>query len=167
MAIKLRGGKVLIPFLLLVLILFFFIYPTGVLEITDSSSRTLALFPLGEFSVIYTHSVEKTDVRENYRIQAGEIILTDTWFYSYGAGLPATTEYDFEITPQGFHIYNINKGFEEVIYRTGKKIAEHRLLVGSREIYFSHFSHPGQAVNFHVGRQPRWKLYIGGSYFGQ
>lgn len=110
----------------------------------------------------YTHSVELTEVIENYRLNGDALILTDTWFHSYGAGLPATTEYDFEITPEGFHIYNINQSFKEVIYRTGKHRARHRLLIGKREILFTQFSQPGEAVLFRSEKYPRWKLLLGG-----
>lgn len=162
---KSRGGKIFLSFLLLSLLLsFFFVYPVSVLRLSDSQGNTLAIFPPEDFSVIYTHSVERTDVKESYHIQGDYILLTDTWFSSYGAGLPATTQYDFEISPQGFHIYNINKSFEEVVYRTGQKIAQHRLVIGDREIYFSEFSDPGQAVGFSLGKSAPWKLYIGGGY---
>ena len=158
-----RGKKVLSS-LLLLLIFLFFISSKQTLLLSDAfTGDELVSFSSGKgFSVAYTHSVERTEVIENYSFEKGGFTLTDTWFHSYGAGLPATTEYDFEITPEGFHIYNINKYFEEVIYRTGKRRANHRLLIGKKEYLFAEFSRPGQAVLFRMEKEPRWKLLLGG-----
>jgi hypothetical protein len=101
------------------------------------------------FSVIYTHSVQLTPVTETYHINsAGELILDETIFYSYGAGLPATTPYDFEMIDDAFRIYNIHMKMEDLVYRTGAIRANHRLLIRSRDIPFLTFSKPGQAVEF-------------------
>lgn len=127
------------------------------------TGEDLAFFPASQgFSIAYTHSVERSEVIESYRFEKEGFLLTDTWFHSYGAGLPATTDYDFEITPQGFHIYNINQYFEEVVYRTGRHIAQHRLLLDKKEYLFAEFSRPGEAVLLRLEKLPRWKLLLGG-----
>lgn len=161
LAISPRGGKILVSFLLFLTLIFFFSSKVDGLLLSDEEDE-LAFFSTKSFSVIYTHSVERTEVVENYRLDQGKLILTDTWFSSYGAGLPATTEYDFEITEDGFHIYNINKIFEEVIYRSGKKLANHRLLIGDLEYKLEDFNSPGQVIIFSVIKLPRWKIYLGG-----
>lgn len=157
-----RRGKILGSSLILSLFLFFLLSSRPRLLLLDQDYKRLADFRPEDFSIIYTHSVERTDVRENYRIEAGKIILTETYFSSYGAGLPATTKDDFEITEDGFHIYNIDREFEEVIYRSGKKLANHRLLIGEKEYRLSDFNRPGQLIRFTVEKLPRWKTYLGG-----
>ncbi|HZK09695.1 MAG TPA: DUF1850 domain-containing protein [Clostridia bacterium] len=114
------------------------------------------------FSISYTHSVERTQVIEKYRFENDGFVLSDTWFHSHGAGLPSSTDYDFETSSEGFHIYNINQYFEEVIYRSGKKIADHHLLMGEKKYPFTEFTRPGSAVLFRVEKVPYWKLFLGG-----
>ena len=107
-----------------------------------------------EFSIIYTHSVQLTEVEEIYRIENNNIMLKETYFKSYGAGLPATTPYSFEITEKGFRIYNINEKMLNLIYRTGAEKADHRLLLNNREFRFLDFSEPRTGVKLDIKKIP-------------
>ncbi|WFA08388.1 DUF1850 domain-containing protein [Tissierella sp. Yu-01] len=98
------------------------------------------------FTVVYTHSVELTEVSEIYVIENGKIKLTDTYFKSYGAGLPANTPYKFEITNDGFRIYDINQVLESLVYRTGAVRANHSLLINGEKHMFLDFSQPREGV---------------------
>ncbi|NLY36566.1 MAG: DUF1850 domain-containing protein [Tissierellia bacterium] len=160
---KLRGKK-LISSLLLLFILLFFLSSKEALVLSDVfTGEVLAVFSAAKgFSIAYTHSVERSEVIESYLLENGRLLLIETWLHSYGAGLPATTEYDFEIRPEGFHIYNINQYFDEVIYRSGKGLANHRLLIGKKEYLFAEFSRPGEAILFRPQKVSRWKLLLGG-----
>lgn len=113
-----------------------------------------------EFTVAYTHSVERTEVREIYRTQKNDIYLEETFFSSYGAGLPATTPYSFEMTDEGFRIYDIHLLMDPLVYRTGAVRAHHRLLLGSRETAFLDFSLPTEALAFTVRTEPLFYYLI-------
>jgi len=113
------------------------------------------IIPDEPFGIIYTHSVQLSPVTELYHINTlGELILDETLFSTYGAGLPATTPYDFEITEDSFRIFNIQLKMEHLVYRTGAVRANHRLLIRDRDIPFVTFSSPGQAVEFTSIRAP-------------
>lgn len=113
------------------------------------------------FSVEYIHSVQLTPVIETYHIDPeGRIILDETIFHSYGAGLPATTPYDFEMTKDYFRIYNIHMVMESLVYRTGAVRAAHQLVIGQKTIPFLDFSEPRQAVLFRANRAPLFKYII-------
>ena len=117
----------------------------------------LAAWPMlrsDEFTVAYLHSVELSEVKEVYRLSNRQMILTETVFSSYGAGLPATTEYPFEITDDGFRIYQINQVIDPLVYRTGAERADHRLLIGKKVIPFLEFSQAREGVVFTVRYQP-------------
>jgi hypothetical protein len=100
------------------------------------------------FSIKYIHSVERTPVWETYSLNDDEIILEETIFQSYGAGLPATSPYDFDIVEDGFRLYDINQVMTNLIYRTGAVRANHELLIGDKSYPFLDFSKPTQGVKF-------------------
>jgi len=99
-----------ILFLFLLLLLFSLWPITWLLARDDRSEAHLGMWRIQAdeaFDIIYTHSVQLSPVTERYHInKSGELILDETLFSTYGAGLPATTPYDFEITEDSFRIFN-------------------------------------------------------------
>jgi hypothetical protein len=89
-----------------------------------------------------------------YTIEEGEIVLKETVFQSYGAGLPATSPYDFDIVEDGFRLYNIDQKMTNLVYRTGAVRANHELTVGGRTYLFVEFSEPTEGVKFETQRTP-------------
>ena len=86
-------------FLLLIIFLLVFFLPVKVLLATDyKTDKYIKSWRIKEdrFSIIYTHSVELTEVIETYAIEGDKIILEESYFKSYGAGLPATTPYSLK-----------------------------------------------------------------------
>lgn len=140
--------------ILTIIILFaVLIWPhTWLLARDDFNGKHLGMWKLNyeePFSIIYTHSVELTPVIETYHINTSDdLILDETIFHSYGAGLPSTTTYDFEMKEDQFRIYNINKKMDDLVYRTGAVRANHRLLIKNKDIPFLTFSEPREAVEF-------------------
>ena len=150
---------ILVSILLIILFLFIFLWPHHwLLARDDRSCAYLGMWriqPEEPFTIIYIHSVQLTPVTETYHFNAsGDLILDETLFSSYGAGLPATTPYDFEITEDSFRIYNIQLKMAHLVYRTGAVRANHRLLIGDQDIPFTTFSKPRQAVELTYARKP-------------
>lgn len=104
------------------------------------------------FTVKYTHSVQLTPVWEIYEIRDGGIFLTETIFQSFGAGLPSTSPYDFEITDQGFRLYNIDMKITDLIYRVGAVRANHSLIIDGNEYPFLDFAEPGEGIKFETNK---------------
>jgi hypothetical protein len=127
---------------------------------TDEYLKSWRISHGEEFSVIYTHSVQLTPVSEIYLINKDEIILKETYFHSYGAGLPSTTKYKFEITEDGFRIYDINEIMNNLIYRTGAVRANHKLLLGGKEYKFLDFSKPREGVRLESRNISTFKYII-------
>lgn len=112
-----------------------------------------------EFTVEYTHSVQLTPVTESYTIDGNNIILNETTFKSYGAGLPSTTPYKFEIIGTSFRIYDIDEIMDYLVYRTGAERANHKLLYKNKSYEFLSFSKPRTGVQFKI-RSMRLFSYI-------
>ncbi|NMB02950.1 MAG: DUF1850 domain-containing protein [Tissierellia bacterium] len=144
--------------IILILIIVGLLIPVRMLIASDNMSDNplkIWLIPVRDnFTVAHTHSVELTEVKDIYQIEGTDIILTETIFSSYGAGLPATTDYPFEITDQGFRIYDINQTIDPLVYRTGAVRANHRLILGDKEITFLDFSQPAQGVRLRTKMMP-------------
>jgi len=144
---------------LILIIVFLYVVPVHHLTTTEFNTQAaLSKWRVNKgssFTIRFTHSVMLTPVYEIYRINDKlEIILSETLFFSYGAGLPENTIYDFEMTEKGFRIYNINQKQEQLVYRTGAAIANHTLMINDMEIPFLTFSKPQTAVEFKIVSGP-------------
>lgn len=135
--------------------------PVRYIELSQNTTSTvlkrIPVDPDGSFTVKYTHSVMKTPVFENYRIMPDRrIMLTETIFSSYGAGLPEVGSNDFEMTDKGFRVYNINQPFGFVVYRTAplSSGADITLVYLDREIPFLQFSEERTPVRIAVKSDP-------------
>lgn len=102
----------------------------AVLVVTADDGDELLVTPIDddtEITVEYTHSVEKTPVRDVYVADDGELVMTRMEFSSYGAGLPSTvnvTEVD------GYYVYEPpERGYDPLRVTTGH-VADHDLVVG-------------------------------------
>lgn len=106
------------------------------------------------FKVEHTHSVQLTTVSEKYLIDGQDIVLIESIFHSYGAGLPATTPYKFELMKDGFRIYDINEKMEYLVYRAGAVRANHRLIYNDKQYDFLDFTEARKGVRFSINRMP-------------
>lgn len=161
---KKGSSRLLLPLvsLLVLAALFLATYPVKVLKAERfKTGEILKVWKVEEgsgFQIHYTHSVEKSLVIEKYNIRDGNLRLLETEFKSYGAGLPATTKNKFETTADGFRIYGINEKYPSVIYRTGAKVADHRILINSKEYRFLDFSKAREGVKFSTSNISLLKL---------
>jgi len=146
------------PILMILILLAVLLLPVKLLAASNHGSDQLLRLWLipgdDQFSVSYTHSVELTEVVEIYRIEHTQIYLQETIFSSYGAGLPATTDYPFEVTDQGFRIYDMNQLVDPLVYRTGAVRADHQLILEDKQMAFLDFSQPAEGVRFEIKRLP-------------
>lgn len=148
----------------IIILFLYMIYPIKVLEISNyPDNEVLQYFSINNNSyigVIYTHSVEKTETSEWYKINNDKIILMEQRFKSQGAGLPSDSLYDFEKYKDGYRLYNINKEMIDIIYRTGRVVANHKLDIDGKEYNFREFSSPGEAIIFRIKNISRYKVFI-------
>lgn len=112
------------------------------------------------FLVEHTHSVQLTTVSEKYEIQGEDIILVESNFGTFGAGLPATTPYKLELTEKGFRVYDINEKMDYLVYRAGAVKANHRLIYEGVRYDFLDFTEPQTGVRFRVDKMPYFIFII-------
>lgn len=129
------------------------LHPINILLASDyKTGNYLKSWPVNKgdkFHIKYIHSVQLVPVTEIYSIDdKNNIILEESYFHSYGAGLPANTPYEFEMTEKGFRIYNINKKIDNLIYRTGAIRANHKIYIKDQYYPFLNFSERKTGVKF-------------------
>ena len=150
--------------LILLLVFIYLLWPTKVLRASNfKTGEELKQWKVGDgdiFSIEYIHSVEQSPVIENFLIDNKDIILQDTYFHSYGAGLPATTPYKTELTENGIRVYDINLKIEDLIYRTSSQGREHKVIVGNKDYMFLDFSSHRTGVRFELENMTRLKYLI-------
>jgi hypothetical protein len=122
------------------------------LVVTDDNGTELLATPVDdetEVAIVYTHSVEKTTVRDVYVPSDDGLVATRMEFSSFGAGLPSganVTERD------GRYVYRPPATtFKTLRVKTGP-IADHDLLVGGDRYDLSAMSGDG-AVELTVERR--------------
>lgn len=106
------------------------------------------------FHVAFTHSVNRTEVREYYAIHDGGILLTRAEYSSFGAGMPEVPE-----TPGGkltlengvLRLDHIDLPMRTFVYRIGT-IADHTLHLEGRVIPFKTIAPPQTALRFQYRR---------------
>lgn len=149
---------------IMILALLFFLYPIKTLQATDFQTgnylKSWRVRNRDTFGIEYIHSVEKSPVLENYIIDGKDIILLDTYFQSFGAGLPATTPYSFEKTERGFRVYDINEEMEDLVYRVGSAERNHRLIFKNKEYKLLDFSEHKMGVKLSVKNMIRLSYIV-------
>lgn len=111
----------------ILLILFFFLPLKKVLSVysrkSPSQSYYFDLKSLEDFTISYTHSVNKGRVHDVYLpIQKNKLKLDKTIFVSYGAGIPEPSETEgakFSITENGYQIENLNRTLNKLTMAVG------------------------------------------------
>ncbi len=104
---------------------------TPTLVVTDSDGTELVTTPVSaetEIVVEYTHSVERTLVRDVYvATENGTLVMTRMEFSSFGAGLPSEADV---VVREGRYVYEPPRTEYETLRVTTGEIADHDLIVG-------------------------------------
>lgn len=102
--------------------------PVLVVETTDGTELlAVPVEPGTTVTLEYTHSVEKSTVRDVYEVRDGRLVMTRMEFSAFGAGLPSEAE--VERTEDGTFIYHPpDRRTGDLLVATGR-IADHKLLV--------------------------------------
>ncbi|WP_241154903.1 DUF1850 domain-containing protein [Halorubrum sp. CSM-61] len=122
------------------------------LVVTDESGTELVTAPVSddtEIAIEYTHSVEKTTVRDVYVPRDGELVMTRMEFSSFGAGLPSqadVTERD------GRYVFEPPSESHETLHLKTGHVADHDLIVGDERYDIAGMT-DGGAVELTVERR--------------
>ncbi|SIR56583.1 hypothetical protein SAMN05421858_2852 [Haladaptatus litoreus] len=98
-----------------------------------------------QVTLAYTHSVEKTPVRDVYAVDGIELEMTEMRFQSYGAGLPANADVT---TENGWFVFDPPGRYAQISVAPGD-VANHELRVGDERYDLAALS-GGESVELFV-----------------
>ncbi|MFP3917332.1 DUF1850 domain-containing protein [Lysinibacillus telephonicus] len=140
---------------LILLAIFFIKIPVFVFEFED---RTYFLLE-DSFQLKWIHSVEKEEWIETYEQQGNEILLLETHFKTFGAGVPSIAK-DTELT-DGFVKMKMDIRYPE-LYLTVSENVETTIISEDREIPIYNYANDYDVVHITIRRIYLWELLLGG-----
>lgn len=138
------------------------------LVIRDAKTRELVWSNLvsegATFGLRWTHSIHRSLVEEKYRIQGGQILLTEMTFHDYGIGMENELQPGEQLVMQDghFRILHMNRSFPALHLFIGQVRARHTLLFSGTEIPLEAIHKPGAAIAIQV--EKRSLLSVMGGY---
>lgn len=129
-----------------------------VLTITDAKTNVPVLCVKvrdgQEFSLAFTHSVNKRPVRDYIRVVGEHLLVVKSEYDSFGAGMPETSqgEMTVRLTPERKLAFtNINRQLPEISVFVGT-VANHILIAGDREIPLTDLAPPETPLTFKIDK---------------
>lgn len=92
------------------MLLLFSLWPKSTLVI-EAEGYDPVFLESDTFELHWIHSIENEEWFEIYEIQDNQMLLTKTYFKTFGAGVPAQSEEPVEITDDGFVGLTINETY--------------------------------------------------------
>lgn len=127
-----------------------------------SSGRGYFFFIKEEAFVLgWIHSIEKEEWFERYQRKDEKIILSDTFFKTFGAGTPFQAKKT--MTENGFIQMELDIDYEDLNV-TISEFVQTTLFIGDREIPLYHHFDQYENVMITTRKLPVWE-YIRGDYF--
>ncbi len=118
--------------------------------------KTLLDYPVNpgeEFCLHYTHSSDKTPIRDTFRVDhEGRLILIEEAFLWYGAGLEFLNHRESQITREGkWTKVRLNRVFPKLVIRVGT-VAKQRLIFKDRSVPLDTLVKPGEGIVLSITR---------------
>lgn len=155
-----RGNKYtwLVPSLLILLVLLLFALPlTQRLTISTREGKLLLALPVetGEaFSIWYMHSANRSPVVDTLEWTGNEIMVRETYFKTFGAGIPIPADgigEELIKVEGGYKLVGINKPQQSFLLMT-EEIPDHHLLYRETSIGLNALNGIGCMLKFEVKR---------------
>ena len=137
---------------------------TNCLQLRDLNSGKIVwrgqLADQETFSVSYTHSVNKSDVNEEYQLRQDDFYLIRLYYSAFGAGMTTDIYADGGLSisyQDGKMIVEFDKLLDDITYsvaRTADLILHYR----GEQIHFIDLAEPGELLHFETGLYPAWLL---------
>lgn len=142
------------------MLLLFFLIPQKKLLIKSEGAPNIYLDD-DTFEIHWIHSIEKEEWYEIYEVINDELLLTTTYFKTFGAGVPYESEEEPEITADGFVKYTVNDEYEDIYLNISKNV-ETKIVQGNEEILLYEMYEPYTAVEIKVDYVSKFKQLTGG-----
>jgi len=140
----------------LILLTFFFIkVPVFAFEFDDKTYYLKS----DDFQLSWIHSVEKEEWIENYIQQDNQLLLTETRFKTFGAGVPSQS--DKVSIEDGFVKMEINQLFKELNLTVSSNVKT-TIIVNQEKIPLYKYTDDYSTVHIFIEKEPIWRLVKGG-----
>lgn len=144
--------------------------PVQTVVLSDEAGKVQYIFPLkpgGRFTVRFLHSWARSPVEEVFAVENDTLILKDTVYEDFGAGLPHEPERSASVmvVENGkIYVRDIDRPVPHLQMRVGRLVANHELIHKDEKnkdktISFSRFVQPGDVVVFDVRPMERYALW--------
>lgn len=144
----------------MLLFIFFFRVETLVIE---SDNEDDVYLPAKTFELHWIHSIEKEEWYEVYEISDRDLLLTETYFKTFGAGVPNDSETVAEVTEDGFVKYTVNDHYPDLYLNVSENVKT-TIVQEGKEVYLYEIYQPYTAVEISVKYIPLFKRILGGNY---
>jgi len=130
----------------------------------EGERKNILVFPYKDhidFTIEYTHSVEKTSTSETFKAYSGKenIVFLSTKFVGQGAGLPSEVDKNFKHQDNFFIVDNINEDIEKFYIRSSI-VAKYNLTINNKNILLYKIFKDGELLEFKNKKYFRIKTYL-------
>ncbi|SOC41660.1 hypothetical protein SAMN05878391_1363 [Salinicoccus kekensis] len=136
---------------IITVLLLFFLWPRSALVIEAEGHTPVCLKP-ETFELHWIHSIEHEEWYEVYEVKGDDLLLTRTYFKTFGAGVPTDSETPPEITDEGFVEFTVNVTYPELNVNVSENV-ETRIVQDDHDHLLYEMYEPNTSVNISVGNK--------------
>lgn len=145
--------------------------PTGLVLKVEEMRSPACLYQVpvregDEFTLEFIHSVQRTPVKEVFRIDGkGSIYLIETEYQSFGAGLPTMPDVGAEVEVEGgkIRITGMRRKIDQFLVAVSP-VPGHALTVGGEKVELASLAQPGTGLLIRVARERLLVAFVGRRY---
>jgi len=119
-------------------LLLFLIWPQSSL-IIEAEGHDPVYLESETFELHWIHSIEHEEWYEVYEIQDGNLLLTETYFKTFGAGVPSDSDEPPEITEDGFVKFTVNDTYPELHMNVSENVKTKIIQNGQEYLLYEMF----------------------------
>ena len=142
------------------MLLLFLIWPKSDLVIEADGYKPVYLEP-ETFELHWIHSIEHEEWYEVYEVRDGDLLLTETYFKTFGAGVPAESEEQPEFTEDGFVKFTVNDTYPELYMNVSENVKT-KIVQDSREYLLYEMFDSYTSVKVSIENRPLFFQLTGG-----
>lgn len=133
-------------------LLLFFLWPKSALLIEAEGYAPVCL-KAETFELHWIHSVEHEEWYEIYEVHEGDLLLTKTYFKTFGAGVPTDSEEPPKITDDGFVEFTVNDTYSELYMNVSENVKT-KIVQNDHEHLLYEIFDTNTSVEIGVGNKP-------------
>ena len=141
-------------------LLLFLIWPKSALVI-EAEGYAPVFLEAGTFELHWIHSIEHEEWYEIYEIQGDHLLLTETYFKTFGAGVPSDSEEPPEITEDGFVKFTVDDVYPELYMNVSENV-ETKIIQNDQEHLLYEMFESNTSVKISIENRPLFLQLTGG-----